>query len=358
MASKVLSIEKLTRRFPSGGGVSEISLEVARGEFLVLLGPSGCGKSTLLRLIAGLDRPDGGTIEMDGGASVTDPVYRDRVAMVFQNFALYPHMSVFQNIAFPLKLRKVPRSEIGRRVAESARKAGLNLDLSRYPRELSGGERQRVALARALVREPDIILMDEALGSLDEQLRAGVRRELKEFQRRTERTFIYVSHDQLEALSLADRMAVMREGQIQQLGTPKEIYDHPASSFVGRFVGEPSMNLLRAEVDRDRLGVSIAGVRLALKPPENLSGAVIIGIRPRDLTLKPCEGWCAIDVEVESVEYTGATSVVRASMAGSEMTGIEVVAQVAERIAPGENRRFYFDPARVHNFEPETGKRI
>src|SRR6266436_7203346 len=237
-----LAIRNLTRRFPSGGGVFDVSLSVRSGEFVVLLGPSGCGKTTLLRLIAGLEYPESGEIRF--GAKTID---RESIAMVFQNFALYPHMTVFQNISFPLKLRHVAREEIERRVKESAAKAGLSVDLKRFPRELSGGERQRVALARALVREPEIILMDEALASLDAQLRSTLRLELKEFQRRTGRTFVYVTHDQVEALALADRLVVMRNGRGEQVGGPQEVFECPQSEFVASFVGNPPMNFFTAE---------------------------------------------------------------------------------------------------------------
>src|SRR6266481_3098258 len=242
-----LAIRNLTRRFPSGGGISDVSLSVRSGEFVVLLGPSGCGKTTLLRMIAGLEYPDSGEIQIGDANLAGNTNHRESIAMVFQNFALYPHMTVFQNIAFPLKLRHVAREETERRVKESAAKAGLTVDLRRHPRELSGGERQRVALARALVREPEIILMDEALASLDAQLRSSLRVELKEFQRRTGRTFVYVTHDQVEALALADRLVVMREGKIEQIGGPEEVFDCPQSEFVASFVGNPPMNLFIAE---------------------------------------------------------------------------------------------------------------
>lgn len=204
-------------------------------------------KTTLLRLIASLEYPDSGEIQIGGVGDAGDAAHRESIAMVFQNFALYPHMTVFQNIAFPLKLRHIARDETERRVKESAGKAGLTVDLKRYPRELSGGERQRVALARALVREPEIILMDEALASLDAQLRSSLRLELKEFQRRTGRTFVYVTHDQVEALALADRLVVMRAGRVEQVGAPQEIFDFPQSEFVAAFVGNPPMNFFAAE---------------------------------------------------------------------------------------------------------------
>src|SRR5579863_6067757 len=238
-----LEIRNLTRTFPSGGGVFDVSLTVESGEFLVLLGPSGCGKTTLLRMIAGLEFPDSGEIKIHGANNAS----RESIAMVFQNFALYPHMTVFQNIAFPLKLRHVASDETERRVRESAAKAGLAVDLKRYPRELSGGERQRVALARALVREPQIILMDEALASLDAQLRSSLRLELKEFQSLTGRTFLYVTHDQVEARALADRLVVMRNGRVEQVGAPQEIFDRPQSEFVAAFVGNPPMNFFIAK---------------------------------------------------------------------------------------------------------------
>ena len=242
-----LVVRNLTRRFPSGGGIFDVSLSVQSGEFVVLLGPSGCGKTTLLRMIAGLEFPDSGEIQIGGTNQAGNTTHREAIAMVFQNFALYPHMTVFQNIAFPLKLRHVAREETERRVKESAAKAGLTVDLTRYPRELSGGERQRVALARALVREPEIILMDEALASLDAQLRASLRIELKDFQRRTGRTFVYVTHDQVEALALADRLVVMRKGRVEQVGGPQEVFDRPQSEFVAAFVGNPPMNFFVAE---------------------------------------------------------------------------------------------------------------
>ncbi|MGH7247141.1 MAG: ABC transporter ATP-binding protein [Pseudomonadota bacterium] len=251
MEKAALKIKNLTRVFASGGGVRDVSLTVASGEFLVLLGPSGCGKSTLLRLLAGLDQPDSGEIEFADAPGRGAADSRGRIAMVFQNFALYPHMTAFGNIAFPLRLAKVPAAEIDRRVKATAAKAGLNAGLDRRPAELSGGERQRVAVARALVREPEIVLMDEALASLDARLRASLRIELKNLQRATGRTFVYVTHDQVEALALADRMAVMKDGRIEQLGPPEDIFNHPETEFVAAFLGDPAMNLFDAQGSAD-----------------------------------------------------------------------------------------------------------
>ncbi len=344
-----LEIRNLTRTFPSGGGVFDISLTVESGEFLVLLGPSGCGKSTLLRLTAGLESPDSGEIKI-GGADTTR---RESIAMVFQNFALYPHMTVFQNIAFPLKLRHVAREETERRVKESAAKAGLTVDLKRYPRELSGGERQRVALARALVREPQIILMDEALASLDAQLRSSLRLELKDFQRRTGRTFVYVTHDQVEALALADRLVVMRKGRIEQIGGPQEIFDRPQSEFVAAFVGNPPMNFFAAERAPTTGSFTVEGIDFKIKPPEGCPAQIKLGIRPNDLHLDEGPGTVALDVVVESVEFSGATYIVYAKLGNTPIR-----AELPRRVDAGTRLTLFFDPARVHRFDPTTGRCI
>jgi multiple sugar transport system ATP-binding protein len=348
-----LVIRNLTRSFPSGGGVFDISLTVQSGEFVVLLGPSGCGKTTLLRMIAGLEFPDSGEIQIGGANEAGKTVNRESIAMVFQNFALYPHMTVFQNIAFPLKLRHVARDETERRVKESAGKAGLTVDLKRYPRELSGGERQRVALARALVREPEIILMDEALASLDAQLRASLRLELKEFQRRTGRTFVYVTHDQVEALALADRLVVMRKGRVEQVGGPQEIFDCPQSEFVAAFVGNPPMNFFLAERTSIGGNLSADGVDFKIKPPDGCPAQIRVGIRPNDLAVEAGEGRVAIDVAVESVEFSGATYIVYAKLGSTSIR-----AELSRRVEAGKNLTLYLDTSRVHLFDPSTGRRI
>jgi multiple sugar transport system ATP-binding protein len=346
-----LVVRNLTRRFPSGGGVFDVSLSVQSGEFVVLLGPSGCGKTTLLRMIAGLEFPDSGEIQIGGANQAGNTTHREAIAMVFQNFALYPHMTVFQNIGFPLKLRHVAHDETERRVKESAAKAGLTVDLKRYPRELSGGERQRVALARALVREPEIILMDEALASLDAQLRASLRIELKDFQRRTGRTFVYVTHDQVEALALADRLVVMRKGRVEQEGGPQEVFDCPQSEFVAAFVGNPPMNFFIAERAPNG-SLTVNGVDFKIKPPESYS-QIKIGIRPNDLSLEAGEGRVAIEVVVESVEFSGATYIVYAKLGGNQIR-----AELSRRVEAGAHLTLYFEPARVHLFDPSTGRRI
>jgi multiple sugar transport system ATP-binding protein len=348
-----LVLRNLTRSFPSGGGVFDISLTVQSGEFLVLLGPSGCGKTTLLRLIAGLEFPDSGEIQIGGVKEAANKTHRESIAMVFQNFALYPHMTVFQNIAFPLKLRHVAREETERRVKESAAKAGLTVDLKRYPRELSGGERQRVALARALVREPQIILMDEALASLDAQLRSSLRLELKEFQRRTGRTFVYVTHDQVEALALADRLVVMRKGRVEQVGGPQEIFDCPRSEFVAAFVGNPTMNVFLAEKASTSGSLTVDGFDFKIKPPEGSPAEIRVGVRPNDLSTEEGQGRAAIEVVVESVQFSGATYIVYAKLGKSP-----ICAELPRRVEVGARLKLFFDTARVHLFDPSTGKRI
>jgi ABC-type sugar transport system ATPase subunit len=317
-----------------------------------LLGPSGCGKSTLLRLISGLEAADAGEIVIDG-AGTDRAAERDAVAMVFQNYALYPHMTAFENIAFPLRLRRVVRDEIARRVAATAELAGLRIDLNRRPGELSGGERQRVALARALIREPRIVLLDEPLSNLDARLRGALRGELKAFQRRTGRTFIYVTHDQLEALTLADRLAVMRAGRVEQAGTPGEIYDRPANEFVAGFVGEPPMNLIRARIAGRGDAIIIGDARLAITPPASASREITFGVRPENLSLEAAEGCVALEVLIESVEFSGARFLIKGATAGAR-----IVFESPTRLEAGELRAVYAPAVRLHFFDPATGMRL
>jgi multiple sugar transport system ATP-binding protein len=348
-----LRIEGLTRRFPSGGGIEAITLDVPSGEFFVLLGPSGCGKSTLLRLIAGLDPADAGEVRIDGTPAGYAGAQRGAVAMVFQNYALYPHMTARENIAFPLRLMRIAADEIARKVEQSARLAGLAIDLDRRPAELSGGERQRVALARALVREPRVILLDEPLSNLDAQLRASLRTELKEFQRRSGRTFVYVTHDQLEALTLADRLAVMRGGRIEQVGTPRDVYARPANRFVASFVGQPPMNLFRMRVSADRTSLYADEARISTTAPRDAMDSVILGVRPEDLSVEPGEGRVALDVAIENIEFSGARYLVIGRFAGTR-----VLFETAMPLSPGARRTVYADRARLHFFDAETDARL
>ncbi|MEV0057687.1 ABC transporter ATP-binding protein [Saccharopolyspora shandongensis] len=281
-----IELQGVSRRFGSVTAVDDVWLDVADGEFLVLLGPSGCGKSTLLRMIAGLLPPTGGRLRL-GGVDITDtpPQQRD-LAMVFQSYALYPHLSVARNIGFPLRARRWSRADIRAKVADVAAQLGLVELLDRKPRELSGGQRQRVALGRALVRDPGAFLMDEPLSNLDAKLRAGTRAEISALHRRLGATTIYVTHDQVEAMTMATRIALLNEGRLEQVGTPEEVYDEPASMFVARFLGSPAMNLLDTTVRSDggTLTARASDIELDLGIEGELpEREVVVGVRPEHL---------------------------------------------------------------------------
>jgi multiple sugar transport system ATP-binding protein len=273
----------------TGLAVDHVTLDVAEGEFLVLVGPSGCGKSTLLRMVAGLEEVSSGEIRI-GGRLVNDVAPRDRdVAMVFQNYALYPHMSVFENLAFGLKLRKVPGEEVRRRVGTAAAALGIERYLERQPRELSGGERQRVALGRAMVREPKVFLFDEPLSNLDARLRVEMRAEIRRLHRRVGATMIYVTHDQVEAMTMGDRIVVLNRGVLQQVADPHTLYARPANTFVAGFIGSPPVNLFAARVAADGAAVEVDGARWSVGEAQRaaLAGragtALTVGVRPEDL---------------------------------------------------------------------------
>jgi multiple sugar transport system ATP-binding protein len=276
-----VELHQLSKRFQQSPALKALDLKIDDGELLALVGPSGCGKSTTLELIAGLEPPSGGRVSIAGADVTALPPQKRDVAMVFQSYALYPHLDVRRNIAFPLENAKLPRAEIDQRVAETARLLELEPYLARRPRELSGGQRQRVALARALVRRPKVFLFDEPLSNLDAALRAQVRGELKSLHQQLRATFIYVTHDQVEAMTLPDRIAVLEKGELRQLGTPREIYDAPANLFVAGFFGAPRINLLPPRVlglNRDQTTVGIRPEHLELgrgdPPPQALSGRV------------------------------------------------------------------------------------
>jgi multiple sugar transport system ATP-binding protein len=282
----------LHKRFGRVVAVRDVSLEVADGEFVVLLGPSGCGKTTVLRTVAGLETPDHGRVWI-GGRDVTRlPPGRRDIGMVFQSYALFPHMRVFDNVAFGLRMRGVPEAEQRRRVQEVAELLQIADLLDRYPAQLSGGQRQRVAVARALVVRPQVLLMDEPLSNLDALLRLHMRAELKRLHREVGSTTVYVTHDQVEAMSLGDRVAVLRDGQVVQFGTPTEIYDHPADRFVGSFLGNPPMNFLRATVDPDDGRLRVEDAKFQAPPAyaqalaERKGQGVLVGIRPEHVALE------------------------------------------------------------------------
>ena len=371
-----VSLENVTKEF--GGGVTaldQVSLVVPDGQFLVLVGPSGCGKSTALRLIAGLERPSAGTIRI-GGQVMNGVSPRDRdIAMVFQNYALYPHMTVWRNLAFGLKERRVPRREIERRVAEISAMLGLGELLKRRPAQLSGGQRQRVAMGRALVREPKAFLLDEPLSNLDAKLRVQMRAELKRLHQKLGITTIYVTHDQTEAMTLADRIVVMAGGRALQSGAPQEIYHHPANLFVAAFIGSPAMNLLRGKA----AGAQVTAGEFCFHRPGVPDGEVVVGIRPESLAVadgaagpdrRPC-----LDLTVDLVEPLGDTALVHGSVPGSATpSGTEqeqailadgtsrapVVAVLPGALAvrPGDRLRVTAPPERIYVFDAATGEAL
>ncbi len=317
---------------------------VSDGEFLVILGPSGCGKSTLLRLIAGLEELSAGEVEI-GGRPVGHLEPRDRdIAMVFQTYALYPHMTVFDNLAYGLRTRCLSKAEIARRVAAVAQSLDLTPLLRRKPRELSGGQRQRVAMGRAIVREPQVFLFDEPLSNLDAQLRVQMRMEIKRLQRRIGTTSIYVTHDQAEAMTLGDRLMVMRAGRVEQIGPPLEVYARPASAFVASFIGTPPMNILPAERRGGRL---MLGDTVLPDPVAGPDGPVRLGIRPEHLL--PADS--GLPLEVDLVEPLGAETLMHGTLAGAPVTlrlaaGAAVPAKVA------------LPPEHVHLYDVRTGRRL
>ena len=356
-------LKNLCKSFRSVVAVDDLTLEVDDKEFLVLVGPSGCGKTTALRCIAGLEEVTSGEIYI-GDRLVNDVSPKDRdIAMVFQNYALYPHMNVYDNMAFGLKLRKFPRAEIQRRVNESADMLGLRALLHRKPRELSGGQRQRVALGRAIVREPKVFLMDEPLSNLDAKLRVQTRAELIKLHRRLGITTIYVTHDQTEAMTMGDRIAVLDDGKMQQVDTPLELFNHPANIFVAGFIGSPAMNFLPATLDSEngRLYVNAAPLRLRL--PDSQAGTVrdrvgkqvIFGVRPDDIydqaLTPPLDQVSAAVVTVDVTEPMGST-VYAYLTAGEHSLVADLDAETKAK--DGEPLEVVFDMTKTHLFDPAT----
>jgi multiple sugar transport system ATP-binding protein len=332
-----------------------VDVAIADGEFCVLVGPSGCGKSTLLRMIAGLEEIGEGEIVIGGTVVNRVPPKERDIAMVFQNYALYPHMTVRDNMSFALRLAGRPKADIEQRVARAAEILGLGALLDRYPRQLSGGQRQRVAMGRAIVRNPQVFLFDEPLSNLDAKLRVQMRTEIKELHQRLKTTTVYVTHDQVEAMTMADRIVVMHDGVVEQVGSPLELYDRPANIFVAGFIGSPSMNLLKGTI-RLNGGPSFqtdGGVSLPLAgAPSGADGRpAIYGIRPEHITL----GGAAVRAEVSVIEPTGSETQVFAKLGDQKIVGV-----FRERIAarPGEMLPVTPDPGAVHLFDVSTGQRL
>jgi multiple sugar transport system ATP-binding protein len=359
----IVELTNVVKKYGDVLAVENFNLTTTEGEFVVLVGPSGCGKTTTMRMIAGLETVTGGQI-MIGGKSVVGMIPRERdVAMVFQNYALFPHMNVFGNMSFGLRLRKLPQEKIQSRVREAASILGIEHLLDRKPKELSGGERQRVALGRAIVREPQVFLMDEPLSNIDAKLRVEMRAEIIKLQRRLGVTTFYVTHDQVEALSMGDRIVVMSKGKVQQVGTPKELYQNPDNLFVAGFIGSPSMNFIPVQVTEK--GTLSAGDNFNVALPPQLANAVrskalrevILGVRPEHLRLvgngqseNPIPG--VVDV----VEPQGSTTILQVSVG----TDTKVIAQVNEQWGrqPGERLQLSIPPDAIHLFDPNTDQRV
>ncbi|AXC50583.1 ABC transporter ATP-binding protein [Paracoccus suum] len=339
----------VVKRHGALAALKGVNFSIQPGEFFALLGPSGSGKSTTLRLMAGLDQPSEGRILFDG-ADVTAREAQDRdVAMVFQSYALYPHMTVGQNIAFPLEMAKVPKAQIVPQVAEAARKVSIGHLLDRKPGQLSGGQQQRCALARAIVRKANLFLLDEPLSNLDAKLRLETRAELKKLQRDLAVTTVYVTHDQEEALTLADRMAVFMDGEIVQIGTPAEVFARPNSLQVAGFIGSPPMNLMRAAVRGG--AVTLAGQPMPVKLPARADGEVILGVRPSAVRL----GREGVPVTVELVENLGDSAIAELAFAdGTARARLSDAAVVTE----GQHLSMSFAAKDIHLFDPATGARV
>ena len=353
----------LTKRFGRRVlAVDHIHLTVKDREFLVLLGPSGCGKTTTLRMIAGLEEVTEGTILIDGEDVTYLPPRARNVSMVFQNYAVWPHMTVYENIAYPLRLKKVPRDEIDRRVKEVAELTKIAELLDRYPSQLSGGQQQRVALARAIAVKPKVFLMDEPLSNLDAKLRVHMRTELKAIHHQTQATTIFVTHDQSEAMSMADRIVVMREGRIEQVGTPEEVYEKSANMFVASFIGLPPTNFFYTEVRRenDTLKLVHPYFTLTLSPEQAArlkdytKSRLVLGVRPENLLLTT-EDQALFSVEAMVVEPQGSHQIIAFQM---DDQIVKIVAPAYPKVWPGERIHVTFRPERIRFFDPETQQAV
>lgn len=346
-----VSLNNVTKRFGATQVIQGISMDIQDGEFIVIVGPSGCGKSTLLRMVAGLETVSSGDI-LIGGTSAKDKEPMDRnIAMVFQNYALYPHMSVRQNMGYGLKIAKLPEDQIDAKVREAAKLLQLEPLLDRKPRELSGGQRQRVAMGRAIVREPDVFLFDEPLSNLDAKLRVQMRLEIRELQDKLGITSLYVTHDQVEAMTMADRMIVMNSGVAEQIGTPLEVYETPKTLFAAQFIGSPAMNIFDATL-RDQT-LSIAGAEIALNRPD--IGPVRAGIRPEHMVLDP-NG--PIETIIQMSEPLGANTLLHGHLAHCKSPITISLAGVHKIDSKAEKMRFSVDPAHIHLFDPKSGQRV
>jgi multiple sugar transport system ATP-binding protein len=385
-----IKLENVTKRYPDGyEAVKDMTLDIQDGEFVILVGPSGCGKSTALRMIAGLEDISDGELRI-GDQVVNDKAPKDRdVAMVFQNYALYPHMTVRENMGFALQLRGAPKEEIDKKVGEAARILDLEQHLDRRPAQLSGGQRQRVAMGRAIVRNPAAFLMDEPLSNLDAKLRVQMRTEVARIQHRLETTTVYVTHDQVEALTLGDRVAVMRTGTLQQVDTPMELYNNPKNVFVAGFIGSPSMNFVPATLDGDVVRIPLGGVRL---PPETLdrareAGSLIAGLRPEhfedaSMVREGRERGATFRARIEVVEWVGAELYAHFAVEAHGQVESQELRELAEdagagelpssgeegrivarldpssQIKEGDDAELWVDVSKLHLFDAQSGQSL
>src|SRR5215471_9992850 len=352
-----LALKSLSKRFGEIEAVCGIDLEVAHEEFVVLVGPSGCGKSTILRMIAGLEEASAGEIRI-GDRVVNNTAPKDRnIAMVFQNYALYPHKTVYGNMAFALRAQRVPKAELDRRVEQAAAILDLTELMERKPGELSGGQRQRVAMGRAIVRDPAVFLFDEPLSNLDAELRSRLRSEIKKLHRQLRATVVYVTHDQVEAMTLADRIVILNKGAVEQVGSPTEVYAAPANLFVAGFIGSPAMNMIPAEITADANGqpcIIAAGTSLPLDPRHEMAcpagTKATLGIRPEDIAVLPsgAQALTPIEAHVTMVEPLGAEFLLSFAF-----NGHEIMAKIVGRALPkvGERLRFTFNMTHAHVFD-------
>ncbi|MFL5012038.1 ABC transporter ATP-binding protein [Rhizobium sp.] len=350
-----VQVSDVTKKYGSLQVMHGVSVDIEDGEFVVLVGPSGCGKSTLLRMIAGLETVSSGDIRI-GSRVVTNAPPKERdIAMVFQSYALYPHKTVAENMGFPLKMAKRPKAEIDEKVGRAAEILDLTPYLDRYPKQLSGGQRQRVAMGRAIVRDPQVFLFDEPLSNLDAKLRVTMRVEIKELHQRLKTTTVYVTHDQIEAMTMANKIVVMRDGRVEQIGKPLDLYDFPVNLFVAGFIGSPSMNFLQGRIairDGRKIVVTDQGIALPMADTNADEGrAVTYGIRPEHITI----GEEGVPVEVSVFEPTGSETLIF-----GRTGGVPIDALIRERIEvhPGRTMYFHIDPRRAHIFDRETGQRL
>ena len=353
-----VTIKQVKKAYGPTQVIHGVDIAIEDGEFCVLVGPSGCGKSTLLRMIAGLEEISDGTISI-GSRIVNDVPPKERdIAMVFQNYALYPHMKVRENMAFALTLARTPKDEIERRVGDAAQILGLQPYLDRYPRQLSGGQRQRVAMGRAIVRKPQVFLFDEPLSNLDAKLRVAMRTEIKALHQRLKTTAVYVTHDQIEAMTMADRIVVMRDGRVEQIGAPLDLYDRPNNMFVAGFIGSPGMNMLKGVLRGGHVELD-QGVRIRLgehggRPEQVIDGRpVVLGIRPEHIQVG--DGGSSVSGTVQVLEPTGADTQILCKVGGSDLI---VVSHDRLGTRAGESIRLQPDLARAHLFDAETGQSL